>query len=200
MLEISFETTPNPRSRKVILSEPAHHGDAIVYRTHTGAFDGGRMIEHLLAIEHVTELLLRGNVITITQDGKGSWYLLEDQINHAIASTYQDHDPEYAPPPIKEESDEIINKPPVVPSAQLDIIREILDETITPYIDSHGGSLELIEFNTETHQLTIFYQGACSTCPSSFGMTLSAVQNLLRDQYDPVIRVTIANPAEDLAF
>jgi Fe-S cluster biogenesis protein NfuA len=83
----------------------------------------------------------------------------------------------------------------VQPSPQLDIIQEILDETVTPYIDAHGGAVKLISFDTQSHLLTLYYQGACSTCPSSFGMTLSAIQNILREQFDPMLMVTIANPA-----
>ncbi len=194
-MDITIDLTPNPRSRKFIVNQKLRNGDAIVYRAKTGAFEGGPLIKHILELDHVDELLLRGNVLTVSQNGTGSWYLLETLISAIIEKYISEHDPSYTPPQVESEENEEADCPPVVPSPQLDIIGEILDETVTPYIDAHGGALKLISFDTESHLLTVFYQGACSTCPSSFGMTLSAIQNILRDQFDPELRVTIANPA-----
>ncbi len=188
---IAFEATPNPRSRKVLLDRPLRLGDPISYQRASGAFEGGPMIAQLLDIPHITDLYLRGNVLTVTQDGSGSWYLLEDIISGVIRACIGAHDPAYTPPAATAEP-AATPRTDVKPSPQLDVIRDILDSTITPYIASHGGAVELIAFDTETHRLTIAYEGACGTCPSSLGMTLSAIQNMLRDQYDPqlVVRVT----------
>jgi Fe-S cluster biogenesis protein NfuA len=194
-VEISIDLTPNPRSRKFITNQKLRLGDPVVYRARTGPFEAGPVVEHILELDHVVEILLRGNVLTVSQDGTGSWYLLENIISAIIEKYIGVHNPAYTPPPVKAEIDTESACPPVIPSPFLDVIQEILDETITPYIDAHGGALKLISFNTETHLLTVFYQGSCSTCPSSFGMTLTAIQNVLREQYDPMIRVTIANQA-----
>lgn len=188
---ITFEPTPNPRSRKVVLDQPLRIGDPIAYQQATGAFEGGPMIEELLDTPHITDLYLRDNVLTITQDGSGSWYLLEDIINGIIRTGIGAHDPAYAPPAVTAKSSA---KPhtDINSSPQLDVIREILDSTITPYIQSHGGAVDLVAFDTETHRLTIAYEGACGTCPSSLGMTLAAIQNMLRDQYDPQLVVHVS--------
>lgn len=195
-LTVTFETTPNPRSRKAIVDQLLREGTAATYSRSTGAFGGGPMIEHLLATDHVTDLYLRDHVMTITQDGGGSWYLLEDIITGILQAHMATHDPAYTPPePVKAAGPNAMPIPPVKHSPALDIIREILDATITPYIASHGGAIELIEFNTETHRLTIYYDGSCGTCPSSMGATLGAVQGMLRDQYDPQLTVAVANPS-----
>ena len=194
-IDITVDLTPNPRSRKFIVNRKMRNGDAVVYQAKQGPFDGGPLVAHILELDHVDEILLRGNVLTVSQDGTGSWYLLETLVSAIIEKYIAEHDPDYTPPPIEPENDADADCPPVIPSPQLDIIGEILDETVTPYIDAHGGALKLVSFVTESHLLTVFYQGACSTCPSSFGMTLSAIQNILRDQFDPELRVTIANPA-----
>jgi len=194
-VDISIDLTPNPRSRKFITNVKLRDGDAVVYRQKTGPFEAGPVVAHILDLEHVSEILLRGNVITVSQDGTGSWYLLENIISGIIEKYIAKHDPHYTPPDVASEVDTESDCPPVVPSPQLSIIGEILDETVTPYIDAHGGALKLISFDTESHLLTVYYQGACSTCPSSFGMTLSAIQGVLREQFDPMLRVTIANPA-----
>jgi Fe-S cluster biogenesis protein NfuA len=192
-ISIVFETTPNPRARKVITNRLLREGSPATYRRTSGAFDGGPLVEALLATAHVTDIYLRDTILTVTQDGTGSWYLLEDIIARILCETIPAHDPAYTPPePGTPATASHATRPTCKPSPQLDIIREILDATITPYITSHGGALELIEFNTGTHRLTIGYDGACGTCPSSLGMTLSAIQNMLRDQYDPQITVGVA--------
>jgi len=190
-LTLSFEATPNPRSRKVIADRPLRLGDPIAYQRATGAFEGGPLIAQLLGTPHITDLYLRGNVLTVTQDGSGSWYLLEDIITGIIRAGIDAHDPAYTPPAVTAKT---VTKPrtDIQPSPQLDVIREILDNTITPYIESHGGAVELVAFDTETHRLTIAYEGACGTCPSSLGMTLAAIQNMLRDQYDPLLVVNVS--------
>lgn len=189
---VAFEATPNPRARKAIASEPLRTGAPVAYRRDAGAFAGGPLIKALLAMEHITDLYLRANILTVTQDGTGSWYLLEDIITGIIAEHLHAHDPAYTPPdPGKPAENTVQSRPAAQPSPQLEVIREILDRTITPYITSHGGSIELIAFDTETHRLAIAYEGACGTCPSSLGMTLAAVQNMLRDQYDPQLLVSV---------
>lgn len=193
-ISIVFDSTPNPRSRKLIADRLLRKGTPVTYRKTAGAFEAGPMIKALLSIDHITDLYIRDNVLTITQDGSGSWYLLEDLITHAIRDNIGGYDPSYTPPAQQTESASMANRPAVKPSPQMDIMRQILDATITPYINSHGGSIELIEFNPEAHQLFLFYEGTCGTCPSSLGMTLSAIQNMLRDQFDPEITVTVVNP------
>jgi len=194
-LDIAIDLTPNPRSRKFITNQQLREGEAVVYRQKNGPFEAGPLVTHILELDHVSEILIRGNVLTVSQDGTGSWYLLESMISAIIGKYLPEHNPAYTPPAVEAEVDTTSDCPPVIPSPQLSIIGEILDETVTPYIDAHGGALKLISFDTDSHLLTVYYQGACSTCPSSFGMTLSAIQNILRDQFDPLLRVTIANPA-----
>jgi Fe-S cluster biogenesis protein NfuA len=39
------------------------------------------------------------------------------------------------------------------------------------------------------HTLTIHYQGACGSCPSSLSGTLMAIENMIRQEVDPEIEV-----------
>ena len=66
-------------------------------------------------------------------------------------------------------------------------IDALLDERIRPYLASDGGWLEIIDLEDKT--LKIRYQGACGSCPSSLTGTLSAIENMIRDEIDPEIEV-----------
>ena len=66
-------------------------------------------------------------------------------------------------------------------------INEILDEKVRPYLMSDGGYLEILSL--KDHTLTIRYQGACGTCPSSLTGTLMAVEGMLKQEIDPELEV-----------
>ncbi|MCA1594381.1 MAG: NifU family protein [Acidobacteria bacterium] len=66
-------------------------------------------------------------------------------------------------------------------------INEILDEKIRPALAGDGGWLEVL--GLKEHTLSIRYQGACGSCPSSLSGTLMAIEKLIQDEVDPEIEV-----------
>ena len=66
-------------------------------------------------------------------------------------------------------------------------INEILDERIRPALAGDGGWLEVLALNDNT--LSIRYQGACGSCPSSISGTLMAIEGMLRQEVDPELEV-----------
>jgi len=72
-------------------------------------------------------------------------------------------------------------------------IDQILDETIRPGLAMDGGGVDIIDLSDEL-ELSVAYQGACGSCPSSTTGTLMAIQNILQEQFDPRITVKIASP------
>jgi len=67
------------------------------------------------------------------------------------------------------------------------IIEEILDRDIRPYIALDAGGVEIVSLNQ--NELVIAYQGACTSCISSVGATLSYIQQTLRNQVHPDLQV-----------
>ena len=66
-------------------------------------------------------------------------------------------------------------------------INEILDEKVRPYLAGDGGYLEIIDL--KDHTLTIRYQGACGSCPSSLTGTLMSIESMLKTEVDPELEV-----------
>ena len=60
-------------------------------------------------------------------------------------------------------------------------------ESIRPALANDGGGLEVIEVDGPI--VRIRYQGACGGCPSSTGGTLRVIENHLKSQLDPEIKV-----------
>jgi NFU1 iron-sulfur cluster scaffold homolog, mitochondrial len=69
---------------------------------------------------------------------------------------------------------------------RLDKINEILDEQVRPYLQGDGGDLYVLGLSDNT--LTVHYQGACGSCPSSISGTLAGIESLVR-QIEPEIEV-----------
>ena len=66
-------------------------------------------------------------------------------------------------------------------------INEILDEKVRPALAGDGGYLEIL--GLKDHTLSIRYQGACGSCPSSLTGTLMAIEGMLKQEVDPELDV-----------
>ncbi|MEN9344178.1 MAG: hypothetical protein RLZZ453_965 [Chlamydiota bacterium] len=71
---------------------------------------------------------------------------------------------------------------------QMAILQEVIDAEIRPYIELDAGGIEMQDLKNNK-ELTIVYQGACTTCHSSTGATLNAIQSILRSKVHPEITV-----------
>lgn len=71
---------------------------------------------------------------------------------------------------------------------QIAVIEEVLNRDIRPYIALDAGGVEVLNL-IDGKQLIIKYQGACTSCYSSVGTTLSYIQQMLRAKVHPSIEV-----------
>jgi Fe-S cluster biogenesis protein NfuA len=58
---------------------------------------------------------------------------------------------------------------------------------VRPALAGDGGWLEVMSL--KDHTLSIRYQGACGSCPSSLSGTLMAIEGMLKQEIDPEIEV-----------
>jgi Fe-S cluster biogenesis protein NfuA len=180
---ISVQPTPNPNALKFILDAPVKTRDSAVYRD-TSKCGDNQLAEALLGLSHVDEVYFATNFITVTQDGKADWDALENKIKDIIRKLFKDHDPDFEKAAAK--------AAPERPAAseELDKIEAILETTIRPALQRDGG--DLLVLGLEGNVLTISYEGACGSCPHAAMGTIYAIQNILRDQYNPNIVVEMA--------
>ena len=84
-------------------------------------------------------------------------------------------------------------EPALPQGADLELLQKIntiLDDRVRPALAGDGGGLEILGLEGKT--VTIRYQGACGTCPSSIQGTLIAIQNLLQSEVDAELAVVPA--------
>jgi Fe-S cluster biogenesis protein NfuA len=170
-----IEDTPNPNAKKFILKEPLTWG---ITRSYDNA---GQATDDLLAasifdIEHVTNVFYVDHWLTVTQDGGADWQQLLRRVADRIR----------AAPAASEQSERLASAAAATQMSDLSpddqqriyMINGLLDEQIRPYLQGDGGDLYVL--GLEGNKLTVHYQGACGSCPSSLSGTLVSIEQLLK--------------------
>lgn len=62
---------------------------------------------------------------------------------------------------------------------KITVLEMVIANDIRPYIELDAGGIEIKELTLD-NQVIITYQGACTSCPSSIGSTLQAIEGILR--------------------
>jgi Fe-S cluster biogenesis protein NfuA len=178
-----IEDTPNPNAKKFILKAPLTWGVSRSYEN-MGEAQDDPLASALFDIEHVTSVFYVDHWLTVTQDGKADWPELLRKLAEPIR----------AAPTADERTAQLASSSTTASTAvlspedeeRLRKINELLDEQIRPYLQGDGGDLYVL--GLEGNTLTVHYQGACGSCPSSLSGTLVGIENLVRT-VEPEIEV-----------
>ena len=176
-----IEETPNPNAVKFILREAVSNGVARQYGSADMA-ESDPLAKSLFDVGHVVSVFYMDRMITVEKDDEGDW----DDLLPALAV------------PIR--AAEAVNSAAAAAAAvggpiaavtsddpRLLQINEILDEKVRPALMGDGGYLEIMGLSD--HTLSIRYQGACGSCPSSLTGTLMAIESMLKQEVDPELEV-----------
>jgi NifU-like protein len=71
---------------------------------------------------------------------------------------------------------------------KLVILDDVVDREIRPYVELDAGGVKVLGIR-DNGEVRISYEGACTTCHSSTGSTLSAIQKILRARVHPSLTV-----------
>jgi len=177
-----IEDTPNPNAVKFVLWEPLTWGITHSYENAEQA-QGDPLARGLFDIEHVSNVFYVDKWLTVTQDGEADWpelvRLLAVPIRAAAAAQAQTAVAVAA-------ANHAYADLSAPDRQRFDAINSLLDEQIRPYLRSDGGDLHVISL--EGDLLSVHYQGACGTCPSSISGTLRSIENLVKS-IEPDIEV-----------
>jgi NFU1 iron-sulfur cluster scaffold homolog, mitochondrial len=168
-----IEDTPNPNAKKFILKEPLTWGITRSYDNAAEA-EADLLAASIFDIEHVTNVFYVDHWLTVTQDGGADWQDLLRRVAERIR----------AAPAASEQSARLTAD--ITPIADLSpedqqrlyMINGLLDEQIRPYLQGDGGDLHVL--GLEGNRLTVHYQGACGSCPSSMSGTLVSIEHMLK--------------------
>jgi NifU-like protein len=66
---------------------------------------------------------------------------------------------------------------------KISIIEQVIQEDVRPYIELDEGGIEVL--GLEKNKVMIRYQGACTSCMSAIGGTLSYIQEIIQSKVHP---------------
>ncbi len=181
---VRTQSTPNPLAIKFIVNCPVKAEGKATFTNREEA-QNIRLAEDLFALPGVEQLHMFENVITVTHQADIERNQLVDNVSSVLQSRLPIHDPHFQMADEQKKKKMRENR-----SAEIDQIEEILDRTIRPGLQADGGDIEIIDYKDNT--VTVSYEGACGSCPSSMYGTLDAIHSILRAEFDPDLQISIA--------
>ena len=182
-----IELTPNPRSVKFILDQKIIDSGSKTIEE-GGYLESDSFARNLFALDIVDVVYLRDDFVSVTLTSADLWVIFKDKVKNIIEADlrkYADGDDEVSSSILDDFDKE--KYPHLADDEKVIIVDALLDSAIRPALANDGGGLEVIE--VEGHIVRIRYQGACGGCPSATGGTLRTIENHLRSQLDPEIKV-----------
>jgi Fe-S cluster biogenesis protein NfuA len=182
-----IELTPNPRSVKFILNQTVlDEGSKTLEEG--GFLEVDAFAHNMFALDIVDMVYLRENFVSVTLSSADLWEIFKDKVKNIIEADlekYEEGDNEVSASILKDFDMETYHQ--LSDDEKVIIVEAVLDESVRPALANDGGGLEVIEVDGQI--VRIRYQGACGGCPSSTGGTLRVIENHLRSQLDPNIKV-----------
>ena len=176
-IKIRTQSTPNPYALKFVSN--------VTFKSSGKAtFSSPEECHHiplalrLMQTPNVMQIHFFENSMTLTQNGITAWDDLSETVQRIIREEIPNHDPEFK----SAEEQRRANLP-----EELLEVEQILDQTIRPSLQMDGGDIEVLSLDGVT--LSVRYEGACGSCPSSTGATLEAIQGILRERFNENIIV-----------
>ena len=176
-----IEETPNPNAVKFILREPVTNGVARQYGSAELA-ENDALAKSLFDVGHVVSVFYMDSMITVEKDEEADWDELLPALAVPIRAAEAVSSAAAAAAAVGGPIAALTSDDP-----RLLKINEILDEKVRPALMGDGGYLEII--GLKEHTLSIRYQGACGSCPSSLTGTLMAIESMLKQDVDPELEV-----------
>ncbi len=182
-MEIKIQTTPNPNSKKFILSAMINHGEKVTFASPDEA-QGIQLALAIFTCAGVKKIAMFGNTITVTKAHSADWDSVEDEVMEAISLKIEEHNPSF----------EVQSNEPKVTydSPEMERLAAIVEKDIRPIMRADGGDITLLKYDTVSKTLFVSFEGSCGSCPSAIDGTLAGIKNILEMKFDEDIRVIMA--------
>jgi NFU1 iron-sulfur cluster scaffold homolog, mitochondrial len=176
-----IEETPNPNAVKFILREPVSNGTVHQFGS-TEQAQADPLAKSLFDVGHVVSVFYMDRMITVEKDDEGDWDDLLPSLAVPIRAAAAVNTAAAAGAAVGGAIAAVTSDDP-----RLQKMNDILDEKVRPALMGDGGYLEVL--GLKDHTLSIRYQGACGSCPSSLTGTLMAIEGMLKQEIDPELEV-----------
>jgi Fe-S cluster biogenesis protein NfuA len=177
-----IQETPNPNAVKFILREPITNGVARQFASADQA-QTDPLAKSLFEVGNVVSAFYMDNMVTVEKEDAADW----DELLPVLAVPIRAAESVAAAAPNGAAAVGGAIAAVTSDDPRLLRINELLDEKVRPYLMGDGGYIEIVDL--KDHTLSIRYQGACGSCPSSLSGTLMAIESMLKTEVDPEMEV-----------
>jgi Fe-S cluster biogenesis protein NfuA len=175
--------TPNPNALQFVINAVILDNGNISFANKEEAKDD-KMAAALFEKPGIINVYVMENFITVTKDDKTSWIPLKDRVWKSIDDTATVYQSEKK---VQLSGVDVVNFKKLDNEKKLQGIEMVLDRSIRTNLAKDGGGVELK--GIEGNEVSIHYQGACGSCPTSTSGTLKYIQGQLREQLHPELTV-----------
>lgn len=180
---VRTQFTPNPLAIKFIVNAPIKIDGKATFKNKEEA-RSLKLAEDLFMVKGVEQLHMFENVVTVTHRADTHRNELIEQVSSVLQTRLNVHNPHFILDGEIEKKEKRESRSP-----EIDQIEEILDRTIRPGLQADGGDIEILDFKDNV--VTLSYEGACGSCPSSMYGTLDAILSILQAEFHPDVDIMI---------
>jgi len=187
---VRVQPTPNPDAFQFIMNGKVIVSGTKTFNTADDA-KGDPLGESLFNVFGVENVFFKEDFVTITKSKVVGWHTIMEKLGDLLEEkleVYQtpDHAEASAAPQVLEnfKKEDVVN---CSDEEKTRVIEELLNVAIRPALANDGGGLDII--GIEGNTLSVHYQGACGSCPSSTTGTLTYIETFLQEALHPDIKV-----------
>ena len=180
---VRTKETPNPNALQFVINAVLLDNGNISFASKKEA-ENDKMATALFERSGVMSVFVMDNFVTVTKDEKTSWVPLKDRVWKTIEDTVSLYQAEEK---VQLSEVDVINFAELSNDKKLQGIEMVLNRSIRTNLAQDGGGVELK--GIEGNEVSIHYQGACGSCPTSTSGTLQYIQTQIRQQLHPKLTV-----------
>ena len=195
-ITVYAESTPNPKVMKFVANRAIIKGDSVEFMNIDEAKNAPLAIK-LFHFPFVKEVFIARNFVSLTKFDMMEWDDIVMEIREFIREYLADGGvvvEETQEQASNGEAQEFVQNTKQVKQEDLGEIEmrivEILEEYVTPAVESDGGNIRFISY--EKGKVSVLLQGACSGCPSSTITLKQGIENILKKMLPTLVNEVVA--------
>jgi Fe-S cluster biogenesis protein NfuA len=196
---IYAESTPNPSTMKFVADVMLiKDGQTAEFLSQASAKGHSTLAAELFNFPFVQGVFIASNFITITKSDALQWEYVSNELQAFMVDFVKENEVivEKVPTTIDNASNEessstskTAKNAPVIKTEADQLIVDLLEEYVTPAVESDGGAIHFQSFNDTTGTVTVVLKGSCSGCPSSTATLKGGIESLLKSHMPEVQEV-----------
>jgi Fe-S cluster biogenesis protein NfuA len=187
------ESTPNPSVMKFVANKKL-----VLESAEFKSIDDAErspLAQKLFHFPFVKEIFMDENYISVHKYDMAEWDMVTNDVRSFIKTYIEEGGPILKTGSISKENKDKASTAKIDTSNLDDVSKEIvqiLEEYVKPAVASDGGNIVFKSYNTESKDVEVILQGACSGCPSSTMTLKNGIETMLKEMLHGKINQVVA--------